>query len=178
MGLFVSVIPGLNAALCIQLARCGARAASPLILTVALSDFSYCLLSSLGLLALAHTQAGLLRWLELFFPALAAIAIWPRPGRRQGRFGYLALVAFNPSTLALWMGLTALHGHLGERGVQDAAALALGALLGSGLWFCALAHASARLGGHLRWLDGERTARLLSASLAGLSLVRVALLLG
>ena len=176
MGLFVSVIPGLNTALCVQLARRGARAATPLVLTVVVSDFSYCLLSSLGLLALAHAHTAVLHWMGLLFPALAAGAIWPRPQRRPRRWGYLALVAFNPSTLVLWMGLAALPGHPGERSVQAAGALALGALVGSGLWFCALAQASARLGSALHWLGGERAARFLSASLAGLSLIRLTLL--
>lgn len=177
MGLFVSVIPGMNGALCVQLAHRGARAASLLILTIALSDFSYCLLGSLGLLALAHTHAELLRWLVPVFAALAAIAIWPSPQRRGRRFGYLVLVAFNPSTVALWIGLAALSGHAGGRSIQAAGALALGALLGSALWFCALANFSARLGKRARWLGDERMARFLSATLAGLSLLRLLLLL-
>ncbi|MGH2831486.1 MAG: hypothetical protein ACRDK2_01820 [Solirubrobacteraceae bacterium] len=178
MGLFVSVIPGINGALCLQLAQRDARAARPLILTIALSDFSYCLLSSLGLLAIAHTHAGLLRWLGPGFAALAAVAIWPSPRRARRQLGYFALVAFNPSTVALWMGLAALSGHATGRGIQAAAALALGALLGSALWFCALAHFSARLGRRARWLRAESTARFLSATLAGLSLLRLLFILG
>lgn len=178
MGLFVSVIPGINAALCVQLARFGARGALPLILAIALGDFSYCLLSSLGLLALAHTHTELLRWLGPVFATLAAIAIWPMGQRRRRRVGYLALVVFNPATMVLWMGLAALSGHTGERSIQTALALALGALLGSALWFCALAHFSARLGRRTRWLSDERTARCLSATLAGLSLLRLLLMMG
>jgi arginine exporter protein ArgO len=169
LGLAVSAAPGLNSVLCVGLARSGARRAHPVILTAALTDCVYCLLSSLGLLAAPQLDVRVLRWVSIVFLALAAVAIWPsRP--RDART--MALVASNPGTMAIWLGIRSIDGGLGQHDPQAIGAMALGALLATGCWFGGLACLSARLGECAAWFTDQQGARAFSLALAILALSR------
>jgi threonine/homoserine/homoserine lactone efflux protein len=172
LGLAVSAAPGLNSVLCVGLARSGARRARPVILTAALTDCIYCLLSSLGPLAAPQLGVRALRWVSLVFLALSAVAIWPRRPRRPRDVRTLAIVASNPGTLAIWLGIRSIHGGPGQHDPQVIVAMALGALLATGCWFGGLACLSARLGECADWFTGQQVARAFSLALAVLALSR------
>jgi threonine/homoserine/homoserine lactone efflux protein len=174
MGVVVSLAPGVNSALCIGLARSGRARARPIILAAAFTDCAYCLLSSLGLLATARIDAGLLRWVSVVFLALAAIGIWPRSP--SGDVGPLALVALNPGTLAIWLGICSVHDGPGRSNPQAVLALALGALLATGCWFWGLAYISSRLSDRLCWLNGDRIGQAFSLVLGALAGLRAVML--
>jgi hypothetical protein len=172
LGLVVSAAPGLNGVLCVGLARSGARQARPVILAAALTDGVYCLSSSLGLLAAAPLDAGVLRWVSVVFLAFAAVMIWPRHSGRPEGAGALTLVASNPGTLAIWLGIRSAHGGFEQPHPQTMVAMALGTLLATGGWFGGLAYLSARLGDCARWFTDQRVGRLFALALAALALSR------
>lgn len=172
LGLAVSAAPGLNSVLCVRLARSGAGRARPVILTAALTDCVYCLLSSLGLLAAAPLGAGVLRWVSVIFLALAAVAIWPRRSRCSTSTESPVLVASNPATLAIWLGIRSVHRGIGQSHPQVALAMALGALLATGGWFGGLAYLSARLGECAQWFTDGRVGRIFALTLAALACAR------
>jgi threonine/homoserine/homoserine lactone efflux protein len=176
MGLVVSMAPGVNGALCVGLARSGLRRARPVILAAAVTDCTYCLLSSLGLLAGARIDSGALRWLSVAFLGIAALLVWPRSPRQPQTRARLALVAGNPSTLAIWLGIAAVHPSVDAANPSVALALALGAALASGAWFMGLAYVSHQLGARLRWLSDRRLGSTLSFALGALAFVRAVLL--
>jgi hypothetical protein len=176
MGLAVSLIPGVNGALCIRLARSGLTRARPVILAAALTDCAYCLFSSLGLLAAARIDPGLLRGLSIMFLAVAAIVIWPRSPILTGSATPLVLVSLNPGTMAIWLGIRSVHHDPSQSHPHAVLALALGALLATGGWFWGLAYISSRLGDNFRWLRCDRIGHAVSFALAALAVSQAVVL--
>ncbi len=175
MGLAVSLIPGVNGALCVRLARSGLTRARPVILAAALTDCAYCLFSSLGLLAAARIDPDLLRGLSIMFLAVAAIVIWPRSPIRTSSATPLVLVSLNPGTMAIWLGIRSVHDP-SQSHPHAVLALALGALLATGGWFWGLAYISSRLGDGLRWLRCDRIGHAISFALAALAVSQAVVL--
>lgn len=142
MGLLVSIPPGPNSALCLNLASGGVRRAVPLITGAALADAAYSFLAATGLLAAMGLDAQLLSYLAPAFMLGAAIVAWNPELLGARATGMVPLL--NPATIAIWAGLSSL---------PAAHALSLGeallrpfpVALGTAIWFAALAWASARV---------------------------------
>jgi threonine/homoserine/homoserine lactone efflux protein len=175
LGVLVSIAPGANMGLCVSLARQRLRDALPLIVAAALTDFCYALLCSLGLLGAIGIDPHILAWLSVLLLALAAILLWPAGKRRIGVVSAVGIAALNPSTAALWIGMSATvisSEHLRAEPV----ALALGTLIATGSWFLGLGYVSSRLRSSPS--DSDRGRRTFSLALLAFAVLHLLELIG
>lgn len=141
LGFVVSIPPGPNAMLCVNLACGGVRKAFPLITSAALTDAMYFLLAASGVLYASRASSELLAYLAPCFTIGAAALAWsPRWASPRAMAGTAVL---NPSTAAIWIGLSSLPA-LRALSLSDVLARALPVALGTAVWFTLLATATAR----------------------------------
>ena len=76
LGLMVSVPPGPNTALCINLACDGVRKAVPVITCAALADAAYSLMAASGILIVSQAGTDALAWLTPCFMLGTAVLAW------------------------------------------------------------------------------------------------------
>ncbi len=169
MGLAVSAAPGANMGLCVGLARRRLADALPLIISAAITDASYALCCSLGLLAAVHIDRLVLAWLSVALLALAAYLIWPAEGRRCTSLSAASIAALNPATCALWLSISAALASTGH--TQQPPAVALGALLATASWFTAVGAVCSRLPS--RSPSTDRVGQAFSLVLVAMALVRI-----
>jgi threonine/homoserine/homoserine lactone efflux protein len=168
LGLLVSMPPGPNAMLCMNLANGGVRRAIPLITSAALTDAMYSLLAASGVLLASHASSRLLAFFVPCFMIGAAVLAWSPQWMSPGAGAWVA--ALNPSTAAIWLSLSSLP-TLQMLSPPDVLARALPVALGTAAWFTLLAVVAAKLSHRI---GPERTVgmqRLLAGSLGVLGLI-------
>lgn len=159
LGLAVSVPPGPNSALCVNLASGGVRRAMPLITGAALTDAVYSLLAASGVLLASSADANALGYLIPGFMLVTAALAWspgwvPAPAAA-------AIPLLNPATAAIWLGLSSIPA-LQATSLTDALLRPLPVAVGTAIWFLLLATASAKISLGL----GSRRAVLAQRSIA------------
>jgi threonine/homoserine/homoserine lactone efflux protein len=143
IALLVSIPPGANTALCVTLARGGARKAIPIILGAAATDAIYAILAAVGILAVNTISVDATHWLAAAFCVLAAALLWlPRLQDVSGRTA-IGLAVLNPGTASLWLGLSAFA--VAHPKGLSLGLWVLGVAAGTATWFSGVAFASARL---------------------------------
>ena len=142
LGLLVSMPPGPNSALCINLASGGIRRAVPLITGAAVTDAAYSLLAASGVLIASQASSDLLALLTPCFLIATAILIWSPSSLSSGTVFGLALV--NPATAAIWLSLSSIPA-LQALSVPDLLLRSLPVALGTAIWFTLLAAVTAKL---------------------------------
>ncbi len=168
LGLVVSVPPGPNTMLCVNLACGGARRAVPVITSAALTDAMYSLLAASGVLLACQAAPQFLAFFVPCFTIGAAALAWSSQCSSPKTAAWVA--ALNPSTAAIWLSLSSLP-TLRMLSLPDVLARALPVALGTAVWFTLLAIAAARLSHRI---GPERTAdaqRLLAGLLGVLGLI-------
>lgn len=103
LGLVVSIPPGPNTALCIDLACSGVRRAVPLITGAALTDAAYSLLAASGILILSQASSQALAYLAPCFLLGTAVLAWS-PKSLSGKMS-ASVALLNPATAAIWLSL-------------------------------------------------------------------------
>jgi threonine/homoserine/homoserine lactone efflux protein len=170
LGIVVSIPPGPNTVLCIDLARGGVRRAAPLITGAALTDALYSLLAASGVMILARASGQALTLLAPCFAIAAAVllcsqsAISPRAA--------LGIAVLNPATAAVWLSLSS-NPVLRAGSGPDVLFLPLPVALGTAAWFTALAVTTAKLSLHVTPRLARRIRLLLAASLVVIGLLTV-----
>jgi threonine/homoserine/homoserine lactone efflux protein len=106
LGLVVSIPPGPNTALCINLACRGVRRAAPLITGAALTDAAYSLLAASGILIVSQASSQVLAYLAPCLLLGTAVLAWS-PESLSGKVS-AGVAFFNPATAAILLGLAAL----------------------------------------------------------------------
>jgi threonine/homoserine/homoserine lactone efflux protein len=174
LGIVVSVPPGPNSALCVNLASGGVRRAVPLITGAALTDAAYSLLAASGILFASRASADLLSLLIPLFMLGAAILVWsPAPLSAKAAVGIAVL---NPATAAIWISLSSVA----TAPAPTASELWLRPLpvaLGTAMWFTLLAVLAAKASVRLRPEHTAWMQRLLALGLAAGGLVSLMALL-
>jgi len=171
LGLIVSVPPGPNSILCLNLAADGIKRAAPLIAGAALTDAVYSLLAASGVLLSLQAGVGALAYLAPVF--LIATAFLARSTNSLPARAGLAVTVLNPTTAAIWLGLSATPA-LRSPSLTELLLRPGLVAVGTAAWFLALATLAARVS--IR-LDASRTARIqqllsaLLAAAAGVSLI-------
>ncbi len=168
LGLIVSVPPGPNSALCVNLACGGMRRAVPLITGAALTDAAYSLLAASGVLIASQADVGILVYLTPCFMLVTALLAW-YPSSLPAKVG-IGVALFNPATAAIWMSLSSMSA-LRALSLTDLLLRPIPVALGTAAWFTLLAAAAAKAGARL---TPERTAwmqKLLASLLAGAGLI-------
>jgi hypothetical protein len=161
LGFVVSIPPGPNSALCVNLASGGVRRAVPLITGAALTDAAYSLLAASGILVASQAGIGTLQYvLPLFLLATAALSWFPDSISSKAA---AVVPVLNPATAAIWLGLSSIPA-LQALSLPEALLRPVPVALGTALWFALLATASARASVSL----GPRQTLLLQKSVAGL----------
>lgn len=141
LGLAVSIPPGPNSMLCMNLACKGVRRAVPLITTAALTDAAYSLLAASGVLFAARADSALFAYLAPCAMVGTAALIWsPRWTSPTAAAG---IALFNPATAAIWIGLSSAPA-LRVLSPSDLLARALPVAFGTAVWFTLLAVAASR----------------------------------
>jgi threonine/homoserine/homoserine lactone efflux protein len=163
LGLVVSVPPGPNAALCINLACDGVRRAVPVITYAALADAAYSLLAASGVLLVAQAGAGVLSWLTPFFLFATAALAWSPASISPRTAGGVALL--NPATVAIWLSISSVP-EAQAPSVSDLLLRPLPVALGTAAWFTLLALTASRLSSRLSPGATGRAQRALAAALA------------
>lgn len=142
LGLAVSIPPGPNTALCMNLACGGVRRAVPLIASAALIDATYALLAASGILLANQASSELLAYLAPCFMICVAVLTWSPRWTSPGTAAGIALL--NPATAAIWLALSSVPA-LRVLSLSDLLARALPVALGTAVWFTLLAVAASRL---------------------------------
>lgn len=141
LGLAVSIPPGPNSMLCMNLACGGTRRTVPLIASAALTDAAYSLLAASGVLFASHASPALFAYLAPCAMIGTAALIWsPRWASPSAAAG---IALFNPATAAIWMGLSSAPA-LRVLSPSDILARALPVAFGTAVWFTLLAVAASR----------------------------------
>lgn len=141
LGLLVSIPPGANTLVCLDLARGGLHRAAPIIASAAFVDALYSALAFAGILASAHAGARIATAFAPAFLFLGGALVWFGCLSSPTRVAAAAL--FNPVTAAIWLGFAPEL----ER-FASPAALLLGPLavaLGTASWFTLLAASASKL---------------------------------
>lgn len=171
LGIVVSVPPGPNSALCLNLASGGVRRAVPLITGAALTDGAYSFLAASGILFASRTSAGVLSLLIPFFMLGAALLVWS-PASLSAKAA-LGIVVFNPATAAIWISLSSIP----AAQTPSASELLLRPLpvaIGTAMWFTLLAALAARASVRLRPEHTKWMQRLLAVSLGAAGVLSLA----
>jgi threonine/homoserine/homoserine lactone efflux protein len=142
LGLIVSVAPGPNSALCVNLACGGVRRAVPLITGAALTDAAYSLLAASGVLIASQASSDALALLTPCFLFLTAILCWS-PGSLSPKAAF-GVAVLNPATAAIWLSLSSVPA-LRALSTADVLLRPLPVALGTAIWFTLLALATAKL---------------------------------
>jgi len=174
LGVVVSVPPGPNSALCIDLASGGVRRAIPLITGAALTDAAYSLLAASGVLVASQASSSLLGLLIPFFLLGAAILVWS-PGSLSTRAA-LGIAVLNPATAAIWISLSSVPAAHAPS-VSELLLRPLPVALGTAMWFTLLAVLAAKASVHIRPMHAAWMRRLLALTLAGGGLISLSALL-
>lgn len=161
LGFVVSVPPGPNSALCVNLASGGIRRAIPLITGAALTDAVYSLLAASGILVASRIGSGAFAFLVPAFMLLTAALSWSPNLIPSGAAAAVPLL--NPATAAIWLGLSSIPA-VQALSLPEALLRPLPVALGTAIWFVLLATASAKLSVDL----GPRRARLLQKAVASI----------
>jgi threonine/homoserine/homoserine lactone efflux protein len=164
VALAVSIPPGANTALCIAVARNGARQAVPVIAAAAATDALYAVLAAAGILALNGISHDAVRYLAAGFCLVGAVLLW-KPGALLSTRTAVGLALLNPGTAALWLGLSAIT-RVRPHGL-GLLFWVLGVVAGTTTWFSGLAIASA----HIHRRVSNSGALLLRRVCAGLLVV-------
>ncbi|HMJ72119.1 MAG TPA: LysE family transporter [Solirubrobacterales bacterium] len=168
LGIVISVPPGPNAALCIDLARGGVRRAIPLITGAALTDAAYSLLAASGVLIAGRASSSALAVLAPCFLLGTAILFWSPASISPKAAVGIALL--NPATAAIWLSLSSTPA-LRAISTPDLLIRPLPVALGTAAWFTLLAVVSAKLSFRLTPQLTANLRKLLAVSLAVLGLV-------
>lgn len=168
LGVLVSVPPGPNAALCIDLARGGVRRAVPLITGAALTDAAYSLLAASGVLLASRASSGALAMLAPCLMIATAILLW-LPASISPRTA-VGIAILNPATAAVWLSLSSSPA-LQTSSLPDLLVRPLPVAIGTAAWFTVLAVATAKLSFHLTPRAAGRLRSLLAASLGAIGLL-------
>lgn len=171
LGLVVSMPPGPNAALCVNLACDGVRRAVPVIACAALADAAYSLLAASGILMASQASAGVLAWLTPCFMLGTAALAWS-PASISGKAA-AGVALLNPATVAIWLSLSSIPAAQ-ALSVSDLMMRPLPVALGTAAWFTLLAVTASRLSGHLTPGATVRLQRLLAVALVLMGLVSLA----
>jgi threonine/homoserine/homoserine lactone efflux protein len=162
LGVVVSIPPGPNAALCVDLARGGVRRAMPLITGAALTDAAYSLLAASGVVIASRASSEALALLAPCFMLATAILLWaPITISPRAAVGVAVL---NPATAAVWLSLSS-NPALQASSLPELLIRPLPVALGTAAWFTALAVVAAKLRVRLSPRLVDRTRWLLAASL-------------
>lgn len=154
LGLIVSIPPGPNSALCVNLASGGMRRAMPLITGAALTDAAYSVLAASGILIASSTSASLLAYLTPAFMLGTAVLAWS-PASLSARAG-LGVAILNPATAAIWLSLSSLPA-MRAFSFPDVVLRSVPVALGTAAWFTLLAVFAAKASVRLA---PDRTAHL------------------
>jgi threonine/homoserine/homoserine lactone efflux protein len=174
LGLLVSVPPGPNSALCVNLASGGVRRAIPLITGAALTDAAYSLLAALGVLVASQASSSFLALLAPFFMLAAALLVWS-PGVLSTKAA-LGIAVLNPATAAIWISLSSVPAAHALSG-SELLLRPLPVALGTAMWFTLLAVLGAKASVHLGPVHTAWMQRLLALTLAGSGLISLSTLL-
>ncbi|HVV89856.1 MAG TPA: LysE family transporter [Solirubrobacterales bacterium] len=138
VALIVSLPPGPNTALLVDSAEEGMARTLPVVAGAAMTDGIYAVLASLGVLAVHDINATLIHWISAVSCLAAAIFLSiPRNRAVSGRTA-IGLAFLNPSTAALWIGLSALT--IAHPQGANIAFWTSGVISGTATWFLALAY--------------------------------------
>lgn len=171
LGLMVSVPPGPNTALCVNLGCEGVRRAVPVITCAALADALYSLLAASGILVAAHASVDVFAWLSPCLMLGTAVLIWlPAPISPRAIAGIALL---NPATVAIWLSLSSIPA-AHALSVSDLLMRPLPVALGTAAWFTLVALMASQLSAHLTRGAIERAQRVLAMALAVFALVGLA----
>jgi threonine/homoserine/homoserine lactone efflux protein len=174
LGVVVSVPPGPNSALCVNLASGGFRRAIPLITSAALTDAAYSLLAASGILVASQAGSNILALVIPFFMLVAAVLVWA-PDSLSTRAA-VGIAVLNPATAAIWISLSSVP----AAHAPSASELLLRPLpvaLGTAMWFTLLAVLAAKASIRLRPKHTAWMQRLLALTLAVGGLVSLLALL-
>jgi threonine/homoserine/homoserine lactone efflux protein len=171
LGLIVSVPPGPNSALCVNLACGGMRRAVPLITGAALTDAAYSLLAASGILIASRAGGGILVYLTPCFMLATALLAWS-PSSLPTKVG-IGVAFFNPATAAIWLSLSSVPA-LRALSLADLLLRPIPVALGTAAWFTLLAAAAAKAGARLPpertvWMQKLLASLLAIAGLVGLA---------
>lgn len=162
LGIVVSVPPGPNSALCLNLASGGVRRAVPLITGAALTDAAYSLLAASGILFASRASSDVLSLLIPFFMLGAGFLVWS-PASLSAKAA-LGIAVFNPATAAIWISLSSIPA-AHEPSAAELLLRPLPVALGTALWFTLLAVLAAKASLRLRPEHATWMQRLLAVSL-------------
>jgi threonine/homoserine/homoserine lactone efflux protein len=168
LGVLVSLPPGPNSALCVNVACGGVRRAVPLITGAALTDAAYSLLAASGVLFANRASSEMLTLLIPFFMLGAAALAWS-PSSLSTRAA-IGIAILNPATAALWIGLSSVPG-VQTLSVSELLMRPLPVALGTAMWFTLLAFFAAKATVRLRPEQTAWMQRLLAIALAGGGLI-------
>lgn len=143
LGLIVSIPPGPNSALCINLASGGIRRAMPLITGAALTDAAYSVLAASGILIASRASTDLLAYLTPAFMLGTAALAWSPATTMSPRTG-LGIALLNPATAAIWLSLSSVPA-MRALSFPDLVLRSVPVALGTAAWFTLLAVLAARV---------------------------------
>jgi threonine/homoserine/homoserine lactone efflux protein len=173
LGFVVSLPPGPNSALCVNLACGGVRRAVPLITGAALTDAAYSLLAASGVLVASRSGAGLLAYLIPFFMLGAAALAWS-PSALPSK-AVVGIAVLNPATAAIWLSLSSVPS-VQAISLPDLLMRPLPVALGTATWFTLLAVLAARTSVRLQAEQIVWMQRLLALGLGAGGLISLAML--
>jgi threonine/homoserine/homoserine lactone efflux protein len=174
LGLAVSIPPGPNSMLCMNLACGGVRRAVPLITSAALTDAAYSLLAASGVLFASHASSAIFAYLAPCVMIGTAVLIWsPRWTSPTAAAG---IALFNPATAAIWIGLSSAPS-LRALSPADILARTLPVAFGTAVWFTLLAIAASRFSHRVGSQHTTSMQKALSVTLGILGLLSLLALL-